>query len=129
MEALILYLKSEAPPDEQNFPMVMEMIGAAEVREEDEEYASVLDELFERLETREPNHLAVKQYHIFKLAAGRTAKSILISLGVRLEKFNLPQIASVVKTTKWGFRLSGKGRRRCLPLYRTTILHLIVSSA
>ncbi len=70
MEALILYLVNEAPPDEQNFPMVMEMIGAAEVREEDEEYASVLDELFERLETRDSEHLAVKQYHIFKLAAG-----------------------------------------------------------
>ena len=70
MEALILYLVNEAPPDEQNFPMVMEMIGAAEVREEDEEYASVLDELFERLQNRDPDHLAVKQYHIFKLAAG-----------------------------------------------------------
>lgn len=96
LEALILYLVSEAPPEEQNFPMVMEMIGAAEVREDDENYASVLDELFERLAMRDPEHLAVKQYHIFKLAAGKTAKSILISLGVRLEKFNLPQIASVV---------------------------------
>ena len=96
MEALILYLVHEAPPFEQNFPMVMEMIGAADVREEDEEYASVLDELFERLEMRDPENLAVKQYNIFKLAAGKTAKSILISLGVRLEKFNLPQIAGVV---------------------------------
>lgn len=96
LEALILYLVSEAPPEERNFPMVMEMIGAAEVREDDETYASVLDELFERLAMRDPEHLAVKQYHIFKLAAGKTAKSILISLGVRLEKFNLPQIASVV---------------------------------
>lgn len=96
LEALILYLVNEAPPEEQNFPMVMEMINAAEVKEEDEEYASVLDELFERLAMRDPEHLAVKQYHIFKLAAGKTAKSILISLGVRLEKFNLPQIAAVV---------------------------------
>ncbi len=96
LEALILYLMSKAPPYEQNFPMVMEMINAAEVRESDEEYASVLDELFERLEMQESEHLAVKQYHIFKMAAGKTAKSILISLGVRLEKFNLPQIASVV---------------------------------
>jgi type IV secretion system protein VirD4 len=70
MEALILYLVQEAPPFEQNFPMVMEMIGSADVREEDEEYASVLDELFERLEMRDPENLAVKQYHIFKLAAG-----------------------------------------------------------
>ena len=96
LEALILYLVNEAPPEEQSFSMVMEMINAAEVREDDEEYASVLDELFERLAMRDPEHLAVKQYHIFKLAAGKTAKSILISLGVRLEKFNLPQIAAVV---------------------------------
>ncbi|MEG0594663.1 MAG: type IV secretory system conjugative DNA transfer family protein, partial [Christensenella sp.] len=96
LEALILYLVSEAPEEEQNFPMVMELLSAAEVREEDEEYASVLDELFKRLEMREPEHLAVKQYHIFKMAAGKTAKSILVSLGVRLEKFNLPQIASVM---------------------------------
>lgn len=108
MEALILYLIHEAPPEEQNFPMVMEMIGAAEVREEDEEYASVLDELFERLENRDPEHLAVKQYHIFKLAAGKTAKSILISLGVRLEKFNLPQIMGVVNHDEMDFPSVGE---------------------
>jgi len=108
MEALILYLVHEAPPFEQNFPMVMEMIGAADVREEDEEYASVLDELFERLEMRDPENLAVKQYNIFKLAAGKTAKSILISLGVRLEKFNLPQIASVVSHDELDFPSLGE---------------------
>lgn len=70
LEAMILYLMSEAPSYEQNFPMVMEMLNAAEVREEDESYASILDELFERLAMREPEHLAVKQYHIFKMAAG-----------------------------------------------------------
>lgn len=96
LEALILYLVNEAPKEEQNFSMVMEMVNAAEVKEEDEEYTSILDELFLSLEQRNPEHLAVKQYHIFKLAAGKTAKSILISLGVRLEKFNLPQIASLV---------------------------------
>ncbi len=95
LEALILYLLYEAPPEEQNFPMVMEMIAAAEVREEDEAYQSPLDELFERLEMREPEHLAVKQYSIFKLAAGKTAKSILIGLGVRLEKYNLHSIAGM----------------------------------
>ena len=108
MEALILYLVHEAPPHEQNFPMVMEMIGAADVREEDEEYASVLDELFERLEMHEPENLAVKQYNIFKLAAGKTAKSILISLGVRLEKFNLPQIAGVVSHDEMDFPSFGE---------------------
>lgn len=95
LEALVLYLLYEAPPEERNFPMVMEMIAAAEVREEDETYQSPLDELFERLEMRDPEHLAVKQYNIFKLAAGKTAKSILIGLGVRLEKFNLTSIAGM----------------------------------
>lgn len=95
LEALILYLLYEAPKEEQNFPMVMEMIAAAEVREDDESYQSPLDELFERLEMREPEHLAVKQYNIFKLAAGKTAKSILIGLGVRLEKFNLSSLAGI----------------------------------
>ena len=98
LEALMLYLLYEAPPEEQNFPMVMEMIAAAEVREEDETYQSPLDELFERLAMREPEHLAVKQYNIFKLAAGKTAKSILVSLGVRLEKFNLSAIAGITAT-------------------------------
>ena len=98
LEALILYLLYEAPSEERSFPMVMEMIAAAEVREDDETYQSPLDELFERLEMREPEHLAVKQYNIFKLAAGKTAKSILISLGVRLEKFNLSTIAGITTT-------------------------------
>ena len=96
LEALILYLANEAPPEEQNFPMVMEMINAAEVKEEDEEYASVLDELFERLAMRDPEHLAVKQYHIFKLAAGKTAKSILISCGARLAPFDIPQLREIM---------------------------------
>ena len=96
LEALILYLVNEAPPEEQNFSMVMEMINAAEVREDDEEYASVLDELFERLAMRDPEHLAVKQYHIFKLAAGKTAKSILISCGARLAPFDIPQLREIM---------------------------------
>lgn len=95
LEALILYLLYCAPKEEQNFSMIMDMLNAAEVREEDESYQSVLDELFDRLEADEPDNLAVRQYNIFKMAAGKTAKSILISLAVRLEKFNLPQIASI----------------------------------
>ena len=110
LEALILYLLYEAPPEEQNFPMVMEMIAAAEVREDDETYQSPLDELFERLGMREPDHLAVKQYNIFKLAAGKTAKSILISLGVRLEKFNLSSIAGITTTDE--LELSSIGERK-----------------
>ena len=82
--ALIGYLKEEAPKDEQSFPMVMEMIAAAEVHEDDDTYQSPLDILFERLEMREPDSIACKQYRIFKQAAGKTAKSILVSVGVRL---------------------------------------------
>lgn len=107
LEALILYLLYEAPPEEQNFPMVMEMIAAAEVREEDETYQSPLDELFERLEMCDPDHLAVKQYNIFKLAAGKTAKSILIGLGVRLEKFNLHTIAGMSLVDELGLSTIG----------------------
>ena len=95
LEALILYLVNEAPPEEQNFSMVMEMINAAEVREDDEEYASVLDELFERLAMRDPEHLAVKQYHVFKLAAGKTAKSINISCGARLAPFDIAELREI----------------------------------
>ncbi|MFR5903131.1 MAG: type IV secretory system conjugative DNA transfer family protein, partial [Neglectibacter timonensis] len=88
----------EAPKEEQNFAMVMEMLAAAEVREEDEEYESPLDILFARLEMRNPESIAVKQYHVFKMGAGKTLKSILISVGVRLSAFNLPQIARLTYT-------------------------------
>ena len=92
LQALMLYLLHEAPPEEQNFSMVMEMIAAAEVHEDDDNYQSPLDILFERLEMREPDSIACKQYRIFKQAAGKTAKSILVSVGVRLAAFNLPSI-------------------------------------
>ena len=93
LQALMLYLLHEAPPEEQNFPMVMEMIAAAEVHEDDDNYQSPLAILIERLEMREPDSIACKQYRIFKQAAGKTAKSILVSVGVRLAAFNLPSIA------------------------------------
>jgi type IV secretion system protein VirD4 len=108
LEALILYLLYEAPSEEQNFPMVMEMLAAAEVHEDDETYQSPLDELFERLAMREPEHLAVKQYGIFKLAGGKTAKSILIGLGVRLEKFNLPELAEITSMDELDLRSVGE---------------------
>ena len=94
----MLYLLHEAPPEEQNFSMVMEMISAAEVHEDDDNYQSPLDILFERLEMREPDSIACKQYRIFKQAAGKTAKSILVSVGVRLAAFNLPSIAKLTMT-------------------------------
>lgn len=108
LEALCLYLLHEAPEEEQNFTMVMEMIAAAEVKEDDEEYQSPLDELFERLEIRNPNSLALKQYKIYKQAAGKTAKSILISVGVRLSSFNLESIASLTATDELELDLVGE---------------------
>ena len=108
LEALCLYLLHEAPEEEQNFTMVMEMIAAAEVKDDDEEYQSPLDELFERLEIRNPNSLALKQYKIYKQAAGKTAKSILISVGVRLSAFNLESIASLTATDELELDLVGE---------------------
>lgn len=108
LEALCLYLLHEAPKEEQNFTMVMEMIGAANVREDDEDYQSPLDELFERLELRNPDSLALKQYKIYKQAAGKTAKSILISVGVRLASFNLETIASLTVTDELELNLVGE---------------------
>jgi len=97
LQALMLYLYHEAPPEEQNFTMVMEMINSAEVREDDENFASPLDLLFERLSMQNPDHIAVRQFGIYKQAAGKTAKSILISVGVRLAAFNLSQIAAITQ--------------------------------
>lgn len=95
LQALMLYLIHEAPEHEQTFAMILEMISSAEVREEDETFQSPLDLLFENLENRDPLNIAVKQYKVFKQAAGKTAKSILVSAGVRLAAFNLSQIAGL----------------------------------
>ena len=118
LQALMLYLLHEAPPEEQNFSMVMEMIAAAEVHEDDDNYQSPLDILFERLEMREPDSIACKQYRIFKQAAGKTAKSILVSVGVRLAAFNLPSIAKLTMTDE--LHLHELGERKialfcCIP--------------
>lgn len=96
--ALIFYLKYEAPPDEQNFPMVMEMLRAADVREDCDEYTSPLDELFERLEMRNPDHIAVKYYKDYHSSSAKTLKSIQITLAARLEKFNLSSLAALTAT-------------------------------
>ena len=96
--ALVFYLKYEAPPDEQNFPMVMEMLRAADVREDMDEYTSPLDELFERLEMREPDHIAVKYYKDYHSGSAKTLKSIQITLAARLEKFNLSSLAALTAT-------------------------------
>lgn len=128
LQALMLYLLHEAPPEEQNFAMIMEMLGSAQVKEEDEDYESPLDILFDRLEMRNPDSIAVKQYHIYKQAAGKTAKSILISVGVRLAAFNLPQIAKLTNTDE--LDLSSMGERKvaifcCIPDADTSLNYLV----
>ena len=95
LQALMLYLLHEAPPEEQNFAMIMEMLGSAQVKEEDEDYESPLDILFDRLEMRDPDSIAVKQYHIYKQAAGKTAKSILISCASRLAPFDIKEVREI----------------------------------
>ena len=95
LQAIILMLFQEAPEYEQNFSMVMRVLEYAEVREEDEGHVSPLDLLFESIERRKPDSVAVRQYKVFKLAAGKTAKSILVSTAVRLAPFNLPQIQAM----------------------------------
>ena len=95
LQAIILMLFQEAPEYEQNFSMVMRVLEYAEVREEDERHVSPLDLLFESIERRKPDSVAVRQYKVFKLAAGKTAKSILVSTAVRLAPFNLPQIQAL----------------------------------
>ena len=128
LQALMLYLLHGAPPEEQNFAMIMEMLGSAQVKEEDEDYESPLDILFDRLEMRDPDSIAVKQYHIYKQAAGKTAKSILISVGVRLAAFNLPQIAKLTNTDE--LDLSSMGERKvalfcCIPDADTSLNYLV----
>mgnify|MGYP000439872511 FL=1 len=87
--ALIFYLKYEAPENEQNFPMVMEMLRAGEVHEDDDSYISPLDKLFNQLEKRNQYHIAVKYYKDYRSGSAKTLKSIQITLASRLEKFNL----------------------------------------
>ena len=128
LQALMLYLLHEAPQEEQNFAMIMEMLGSAQVKEEDEDYESPLDILFDRLEMRDPESIAVKQYHIYKQAAGKTAKSILISVGVRLAAFNLPQIAKLTNTDE--LDLSSMGEKKvalfcCIPDADTSLNYLV----
>ena len=95
--ALIFYLHYEAPEEEQNFPMVMEMIRAGEVKEDDDDFLSPLDMLFERLEMKDPDHIALKYYRSYHSGSGKTLKSIQITLISRLEKFNLESLAGITQ--------------------------------
>ena len=94
--ALIAYIYYEAPNEEKNFATLLDMIDASEVREDDENYKNPIDRLFEALEKKEPRHFAVKQYKKYKLAAGKTAKSILISCGARLAPFDIQELRDLM---------------------------------
>ena len=93
--ALIGYIHYEAPPEEQNFTTLLEFINAMEVREDDEEYKNPVDRMFEELEVEKPNHFAVRQYKKYSLAAGKTAKSILVSCGARLAPFDIAELREI----------------------------------
>lgn len=111
LQAIILMLFQEAPEYEQNFSMVMRVLEYAEVKEDDDEYVSPLDLLFRAMEYENPESVALRQYKVFKQAAGKTAKSILVSAAVRLAPFNLPQIKAV--TDHDDMDLYTLGERKC----------------
>ena len=96
--ALIGYIWYEAPDEEKNFTTLLEMINASEAREDDEDFQNPVDLMFERLEEKDPKHFAVKQYRKYKLAAGKTAKSILISCGARLAPFDIKELRELMET-------------------------------
>lgn len=96
--ALIFYLRYEAPPEEQNFPMVMELLRAGDIDEENEAAGSALDDLFGMLETDNPAHIALKYYKAYRSGSAKTLKSIQITLAARLEKFNLESLATLTST-------------------------------
>jgi len=108
--ALIFYLRYEAPPDEQNFAMVMELLRAGEVREDNDEYQSPLDELFDRLEMKNPEHIALKYYRNYHSGSPKTLKSIQVTLAARLEKFNLDSLAGLTMTDE--LELSTLGEKK-----------------
>lgn len=109
--ALMLYLLYEAPVEEQNFEMLMFMLECARVMEEDEQYQSPLDLLFQTLEERNPSHIAVREYKAYKQAAGKTAKSILVTASVRLAAFIFPQYAAMMQTDEMDFASMGERKR------------------
>ena len=108
LKAVICLLWFEAPKEEQNFDMVLEVLRSAQVKEEDESFQSPMDLLFEKVRDRDPGHIAVKFYDDFKQAAGKTMKSILITLLSKLEKFNIPSLAQLTMTDEMDLRSIGK---------------------
>ena len=126
--ALMLYLVSEAPPEEQNFETMLYMMNFADVREDDDQYHSPLDMLFRALEEEQPNHVAVKQYKAFKQAAGKTAKSILVSAAVRLATLNIPQYAEMTRRDEMDFGSLGEKKKAIfcvIPVADTSMNYLV----
>jgi len=126
--ALVFYLHYEAPPDEQNFSMVLEMLRAADVREDNEEYQSPLDILFEQLEMEKPGHIALKYYRNYRGGAGKTLKSIQLTLASRLEKFNLGTLAALTMTDELELPLMGERKTAlfaCIPDNDTSFNFLV----
>lgn len=117
-QALIAYIWYEAPEEEKNFTTLLDMLNASEVREEDENFKNAVDFMFERLEKRDPEHFAVRQYKKYKLAAGKTAKSILISCGARLAPFDIKEVREMMEGDELELDLLGD---------RKTALFCIVS--
>ena len=127
--SLVFYLKYEAPEDEQNFTMVMEMLRAGEVKEDDDMYLSPLDILFDRLEDKEPEHIAVKYYRDYHSGSGKTLKSIQITLASRLEKFNLESLSSLTITDELDLTMLGERKTALFALIpdNDTSFNFIVS--
>ena len=109
--ALMLYLLSEAPKEEQTFEMLMFMLECARVMEEDDQYPTPLDLLFQSLEERDPTHVAVREYNVYKQAAGKTAKSILVTASVRLSAFIFPQYTNIMQEDEMDFGSLGERKR------------------
>src|SRR5699024_8219109 len=95
LTSLIAYIHYEAPEEEQNFATLLEFLNIMEVREDDEEFQNPVDLMFEDLAKEKPDHFAVRQYRLYKLAAGKTAKSILISCGARLAPFDIAELREI----------------------------------
>lgn len=106
--ALIFYLKYEAPPEEQNFSMVMELLRAGDIDEENEAEGSALDDLFAMLEAKNPNHISLKYYKSYRSGSAKTLKSIQITLAARLEKFNLESLATLTSTDELDLQSTGE---------------------
>ena len=127
--ALIGYIWYEAPDEEKNFTTLLEMINASEAREDDEDFQNPVDLMFERLEEKDPEHFAVKQYRKYKLAAGKTAKSILISCGARLAPFDIKELRELMETDEMQLDTIGDRKTFVVSILYTQLFNLLCDKA